>query len=164
MRLMRRRLRRSGFYRSFFNFFVGVFGLWGCFACPTLTGLIDPSGSRRGNQGRCFGRLLSVLVFFRLMLFCCFSVGLKKYELLLCPRNLAANRGSIPADFGASVFFLTPSLLYRKGAGHRRFIPRKIMPPVCSSSIRIPSAISSLGCHASLVSRPRFCGGFGVIL
>ena len=53
MRRMRRRLRRSGFYRSFFNFFVGVFGLWGCFACPTLTGLIDPSGSRRGNQIFC---------------------------------------------------------------------------------------------------------------
>ena len=96
--------------------------------------------------------------FFRLMLFCCFSVGLKKYEPLLCPRSFIANRSSTPADFGASVFFLTPSLLYRKWAGHRRFPCSRITQPVCSRLISRSHPVRDIGsqCTRSLC-KPAGC-------
>ena len=72
--------------------------------------------------------------------------------------------GLRPADFGACVFFVFRLADMREWAGNRRSIPRKIMPPVCSPTALIPSAISSLGCHTSLVSPPGFREGFGVIL
>ena len=51
------------------------------------------------------------------MLFCCFSVGLKKSEPLLRLRLITTNRRDIACMLGASVFFLTPSLIYKKGRG-----------------------------------------------
>ena len=128
-----------------------------CLACPTLTGLIDPSGSRRGNLLFCVLGLLSVLVYWvDWILVVCRRT--KKIRSLLCPRFTSAYRRCSPADCGAPVFFLHVLLNAGELAGHRRSIPRKIMPPVCSPSALIPSAISSLGCHASLVSPPGLPG------
>ena len=55
------------------------------------------------------------------MLFCCFSVGLKKSEPLLRLRLITTNRRDIACMLGASVFFLTPSLIYKKKGGAQAF-------------------------------------------
>ena len=89
------------------------------------------------------------------MLFWWFSVGLQKYQPLLRLRCSSANRLFTPAGSHVSSsrahglspdlwsvlspsahspVFLTPSLIYRNGAGHRHFIPRKIMSSVTSGS------------------------------
>ena len=134
----------------------------GVFCVPDADGSNRPVRVASG-QSFCWIRGFCQFWFLRLMLFCCFSVGLKKYEPLLCPRNLAANRGSIPADFGASVFFLTPSLLYRKGAGHRQShaVPScswlsRFAPSPFANSKRKEKNHGEKTLHCKLLTCPKF--------
>ena len=86
----------------------------------------------------------------------------KKICPLLCPRLILAYRQNSPADFGASIFFLTPSLIARSWRGTGVY-PREDNPAV-PVSLRLPiqSGISSRGLHAPGVSPPGFPVGFGV--
>ena len=120
-------------------------------------GLRPPRLFRRGNQEgglECFCQFWFLWVDALLVVF----RRAKKICPLLCPRLILAYRQNSPADFGASIFFPTPSLIARswRGTGVH---PREDNPAVLVSlRLPIPSGISSRGLHAPGVSPPGLPG------
>ena len=81
--------------------------------------------------------------------------------------GLAGFLPTAPSGFalGALVFFVLRLADMQRVGGAQAFHPKEDNAPgLVSLRLPIPEAISSLGCHASLVSPPGFRAGFGVIL
>ena len=96
------------------------------------------------------------------MLFCCFFRRAKNIRLLLRLRFIPTNRRDFTCMLGASIFFLYALLNAGELAGHRRSIPRKIMPSVLSLRSN-PEGNIILGLSRQ-PCRPAGClVGFGVL-
>ena len=96
------------------------------------------------------------------MLFCCFFRRAKNIRLLLRLRFIPTNRRDFTCRLGALACFLYALLSSAELAGHRRSIPRKIMPSVLSLRSN-PEGNIILGLSRQ-PCRPAGClVGFGVL-
>ena len=96
------------------------------------------------------------------MLFCCFFRRAKNIRLLLRLRFIPTNRRDFTCRLGALACFLYALLNAGEFAGHRRSIPRKIMPSVLSLRSN-PEGNIILGLSRQ-PCRPAGClVGFGVL-
>ena len=142
--------------------------IWKGLSGSRLFGLGVPAGAaanraalfRRAIRGGGLGCFYQFW-FFRCLLFCCFSVGLKTFDCsfafdlseLIAPLGLHARRTRL---------FSHALLNIQKMGGAQAFTREEIMVLVCSPSALIPKPISPRGLHAPGVSPPGCPVGFGV--